>query len=272
MPLIGPGPKPTTSSKSTFRRKLAAKPVQPKPPTDSTATFKRKLAAKPVQPKQPKPTFVSPVPLGDPAPPGTPSTVARGAPTAVGPQPWIDYVPTYAGGPGPGGAAPPAQQTSVTDSEADKKRQAEEDAAREAAVTAADEALERQLKAIEAEFGMTREELERDEGEAGRQYRQALAGLLLERDANIEASLNEMIERGIIQSGITLQHQADVQEAFARQKAAASGDLDYVRAGIAAERAALDPRQKAAEAAATAEHERTLRDLELMRAAAEGGI
>lgn len=171
-----------------------------------------------------------------------------------------------AGGGGGGGTGSPAP------SAAEVKAEEEEEAAKAAAIADADEALDLQLKAIEAQYGMTRAQLEADQGEAGRQYRQAKAGLMRQRAVNLEANLNSMVERGIIKSGITIQNQADIEEGYADARGAALGDRDYQLAQIAAQKAALDPQQKLAESLATSEHEAALLRIAQLEALANGGL
>lgn len=208
--------------------------AKPKAPTDSTSTFGRKLGAKPVQPKAP--------------------TVTRN------PDP-VNIVRTS---PAPAAPAAPAAPSAA---DAEKAAAAEKEA-----VDTANAALETQIAAIEAEFGMTREQLLADEGEAGRQFRAALVGLQQQRDDNIRASMNQLVDRGVLRSGIAVSDRARIGQEFETARGLAEGDQDYALAQIAAQRAAINPQEAQAKAAATAQHEAVLRDLELMRSMAAGGV
>lgn len=131
----------------------------------------------------------------------------------------------------------------------------------------ADATLQSQLDAIAAEYGLTRAQLDAEQGEVGRQWQQTKLELVRQAFNAQEASINSMIERGIIKSGITVQEKLELE----RQEEAASDTADVDQrvslADIAARRAAVAPQEAAAVAQATAAHEQQLRDLELMKAA-----
>lgn len=256
------------------KRRVASGPTKPKPRVaaykpvrkitapkkDPTATFARKLAAKPVQPvaAKPKPRITDF------------DGIARRASVETGE--FANYDSRYPGGAPPASGSGSGASPTPAPSAADVKADEDEKAATDAAIAEADEALDLQLKAIEAQFGMTRAQLEADEGEAGRQYRAAKVGLIRQRDMNLEANLNSMVERGIIRSGITLQNEADVREQYAEGTGTALGDRDFKYAQIAAQKAALDPQEAYEKSRATRDHEQAILSLSQMEALANGGL
>lgn len=165
------------------------------------------------------------------------------------------------GGGGGGSTGGGGTNTSVTDSDKEAKEAKEAQDAEAVALNAT-------LDAIAAQYGMTRKQLLADQGEAGRQYRMAVAGLRRERNANMESVFDSMAARGILQSGETLENTNAVQAGFAEQQAQARGNRAYTATNVAAQLAALGPQQAAEEATAKASSARTKLDLEQMRALA----
>lgn len=172
---------------------------------------------------------------------------------------------TGGGGTGSGSGSGTGSGTGTKTSSTDSDKEAKE--AKEAQDAEA-VALNATLDAIAAEYGMTRKQLLADQGEAGRQYRMAVAGLRRERNANMESVFDSMAARGILQSGETLENTNAVQAGFAEQQAQARGNRAYTATNVAAQLAALGPQQAAAEAEAKASSARTKLDLEQMRALA----
>lgn len=140
------------------------------------------------------------------------------------------------------------------------------------AATSMDDALEATLNAIGAQYGMTREQLMADQGEAGRQFRMALAGLRRQRAQAKSDVYDSMVQRGILQSGETLENQTQVARDAAEAQAQLVGDRDFKRAQIAAQLASLAPQEAADRAAATSQHERAKLDLATLEAMYGGGL
>lgn len=206
--------------------------------TRNTGTFRRKLAAKPVQPRTPDPDGGA----GAVAPADN-SFIDPGAPSTIRTSSVTD---------------PKAAAASVA---AQTAQAAEFDALRT-------RALETQLDAIAAQYGMTKEQLMADETLAGQEFRQATAGLMRQVDEANAASRNSLVDRGILRSGITLADARRIETGQAEQQAALDSDNKFRLAQIEAQRAALAPQEAAAVAAAKTASARTDLDLETMRALA----
>ena len=131
----------------------------------------------------------------------------------------------------------------------------------------ADTTLQAQLDAIAAEYGLSREQLDAEGGEIGRQWQFAKAELIRNAFNQQESTINSMIERGILKSGLTVQGTLENERAEESGRNVLDADRAVSLADIAARRAALGPQEKAAAAVATADHQAQLRDLELMQAA-----
>ena len=72
-------------------------------------------------------------------------------------------------------------------------------------------AIEAALAAIEAQFGLTREQLLADESEIGRTYRLLIAQVNRANEAQIESVLGNALDRGIVRSGIFAENVAEVE-------------------------------------------------------------
>jgi hypothetical protein len=107
------------------------------------------------------------------------------------------------------------------------------------------EAIEAAIGAIEAQYGLTRDQLLADESEIGRTYRLLLAQSNRAREDAIEAVFSSSVERGITRSGITAEGVADVETLAAEQSA------DFI-AQEAAQRAQIQNEISQAEGAAAA--------------------
>jgi hypothetical protein len=89
------------------------------------------------------------------------------------------------------------------------------------------------LAAIEAQYGLSREQLLAGEGEAADLYRFIVANLSAAQ-ADAEAGVTEgAIRRGILRSGIAAEQQADVVNEFAQRGQQASADRDAKMSQIA---------------------------------------
>ena len=208
-------------------------------------------APKPVAPK-PKVTVAGGIPRGvDRGIVAKPKAVTA-EPSRVAPAPAQST-------PAPASPAP-AQATSVTDSSAPVGEVGKIKADAEATLNA-------QLDAIAAQWNLTRAQLDAEEGEIGRQWQLQKAELIRQADIAQQQSYSDMVERGILRSGITLSEALQIEQAEERALAQGAMDETVSLADIANRRAALGPQEAAEVAAANAAHEASLRDLEIMRAA-----
>lgn len=177
-----------------------------------------------------------------------------------------DWVVANTGG--QAGSTGPGQVTSVTDS---SKPQPGDTAAQKELQELEDlrmKALDTQLDAIAANFGMTREQLDADMTKVGDDWRAAKAGLMRQSLQQHQSNLDAMAERGIIQSGQRIKGDLRIEEDEATRLTEATRERDYQQAQLAAQLAALAPQQAAEEAAARLSSERSKLDLETMRALA----
>lgn len=188
-------------------------------------------------------TLVKP-PSGQVSPP--PGGVSRGGTTP-------NYTPPSTPSPAP--AAAPAAQAAPTGGQE----------------TIAD-MLTKAISAIEAEYGMTREQLLSDESEIGRQYRLLVAEAQRQGVDAARALESSVLDRGLVQSGIYADQAAQLQQAQAEQVAALRAQEAAALGDLAAQRAALPAQQAAAQAAAAQQAAQAGLDLDLVKAAASGGI
>ena len=94
------------------------------------------------------------------------------------------------------------------------------------------DALEQMLAAIEAQYGLNREQLLAGEGEASDLYRFVVANLASARQQAVQGVKEGGIRRGILRSGITAENQARVQNQFAQQEQDAIAQRDRRLADI----------------------------------------
>lgn len=207
--------KPTTSYTTTPRISGFDFDAQTKaalianPPTNATYTPAPSLSGTPtLTPKVTASTPTAPPPMTTAVPP--PPSVA---PPTVAP-------PTPQNPPGTTQPQQPQQQGPIADA------------------TAFDSGtLNQILTALEAKYGLSREQLLAEQGEVGRLYRFINANLTrMEQDAtrgNVEASLG----RGILRSGIHLENQANIEQDFTERRAQAEGEkatkLAYIQNQLA---------------------------------------
>jgi hypothetical protein len=95
------------------------------------------------------------------------------------------------------------------------------------------DALKEILAGIEAQFGLSREQLLSGEGEASNLYRFILANMAAAETQAQQGVENQAVGRGILRSGIAAQNQARVANTFAQQKAQAASQKDQQLAQIA---------------------------------------
>lgn len=100
--------------------------------------------------------------------------------------------------------------------------------------------LEKILAGIEAKYGVDRESLLAQEGQAGDLFRFVLANLQAARSEAERSSREEGIRRGILRSGIMAKRQAEIANQFAQQEAQAVAERDQKLAQIALALQALD--------------------------------
>jgi hypothetical protein len=128
------------------------------------------------------------------------------------------------------------------------------------------QAIEATIAAIEAQTGLTREQLLASQDDIGRQYRFLVAQARRAQEVALEGVANAAIERGIFRSGIAAQGFADTNQQFTEQIAQLNAAQAQETAGIDAQLAAL-PQQAAAQAAqARAANANTVLDVDLLRA------
>ena len=97
--------------------------------------------------------------------------------------------------------------------------------------------LEEILGALEAKYGLTREQLMAEEGEVGRLYQFVAANLGRMQEQALRSGQEASIGRGILRSGIHLEQQAQTQGQYAEQAALQQGEkarqLAYIRNQLA---------------------------------------
>lgn len=123
--------------------------------------------------------------------------------------------------------------------------------------TTVDEYTEEQiaaaLAAIEAKFGMTKEELLADKSYAGLAYKRLIGELRRVRRQAVEGAQQDALRRGIFDSGIHAEQQAQVQQSFAEQQSAAAAERQQRLDSINQALAQLQAQEEAAKAAREAE-------------------
>lgn len=81
--------------------------------------------------------------------------------------------------------------------------------------------IEAALTALEAKYGLTREQLLADQTEIGATYRFLAANLQKARSAALEGVDQDALARGVLRSGIAVQNRAEVSNDFAQREAQA---------------------------------------------------
>lgn len=134
------------------------------------------------------------------------------------------------------------------------------------------ESLTAMLAAIEAQYGLTAEQLMLEESDIGRQYR--LIAMEAQRaGAQARDSLAAgAVDRGILRSGIYADQAGKLEATLAEQAAARQAEEQRRLAEIEAQRAALGAQQAADEAAAAQQAAALGLDLDLVKAASAGGV
>lgn len=133
-------------------------------------------------------------------------------------------------------------------------------------------AVDAAIKALEAQFNLTKEQLLADDSEIGRTYRLLQAQALRGRDADLESSVNQHIERGILRSGIALEDQADIERDFAELSSDLTSKEAATRAKIQSEIASAESETSAAKLAAAIDRGFQTLTLEELEALLEGGL
>lgn len=146
----------------------------------------------------------------NPTPTATPTT---SAPTPTAPA------PATGGGSGGGGGSTDlvAEPTPNTKAGGDKTGSTKLEDLTE-------EQIAQAMSAIEARFGLTREQLLADKSAAGLAYKRLLGELTRVRQQAAEGVEQDALRRGLFRSGIHAEQQADVQQQFAEQRAAAAAE------------------------------------------------
>lgn len=133
-------------------------------------------------------------------------------------------------------------------------------------------AVDAAIKALEAQFNLTKEQLLADDSEIGRTYRLLQAQALRGRDADLESSVNQSLERGILRSGIAAEDQADVIRDFAELSSDLTSKEAAARAKIQSEISVAESETSAAKLAAAIDRGFQTLTLEELEALLEGGL
>jgi hypothetical protein len=108
------------------------------------------------------------------------------------------------------------------------------------------------MAAIEAQYGMTREQLLADKSMAGLAYQRLTSELTRARAAAGEVAEAGALQRGILQSGIYADQQGNLAQQFAEQRAAAQAERQQRITAINQSLAQLKAQQEAEKAAEAA--------------------
>jgi hypothetical protein len=133
------------------------------------------------------------------------------------------------------------------------------------------EAIAATIAAIEAETGLTREQLLVDRTDKGRQYRFLVAQQQRARGLALEDVENAALERGLFRSGIAAEDVAQTEATFAEQIAALQAQQASEQAAIDAQVAALPQAEAARIAQAVAQNQNEVLNVELLRALLAAG-
>lgn len=132
--------------------------------------------------------------------------------------------------------------------------------------------LEATLAAIEAETGLTMEQLITDESDIGRQYRFLLAQARREGIRAQEAVQAGALDRGILQSGIYAEDTARLQQQVAEQASSLEAEKAQQLGALRTQQALLPAQASAAQAAAAQQAAAAGLDLDVIKALAGGGL
>lgn len=133
-------------------------------------------------------------------------------------------------------------------------------------------ALEAALAAIEAQFGLTREQLLADRSAIGQEYQLLFAQAQRAREQGLEQTTQGFQERGLVRSGLHAEGLANTELAFAEQLAGLEGGRASQFAGIDSQLAALQGQEAFARLQAEQEAELRLLDQEVMALLLEAGL
>ena len=168
------------------------------------------------------------------------------------------------GGTGSGGTTTTTPPVDTIDDDLETKRKA---------------ALQAALDAIGADFNLQGAELDSQRAGMGNDFMMGMAAARQGQRRAGEDVNNNMLERGILRSGMTISNQARAQEPFISQKADLRRRLNPEQGRLGSEQLAVENKRNlltdartAAEAQATIGSEREKLDLELMRKLAAAGL
>lgn len=125
------------------------------------------------------------------------------------------------------------------------------------------------LRSIEAEYGLSAEQLMADESEIGRTYRLLVAEQQRKGLMAREALQGQMLDRGIVQSGIYVDEVGRQEAAQSEAVAALQAEEQARLARIAATQASLPAQEAAARAAAAQQAAAAGLDLDVIKALAQ---
>lgn len=189
----------------------------------------------------------------------------------IGPPPKISPPRvTAAPAPAPSYSTPQYSQPPAPAAPAPVAAPAAPSAAEQAQTDTTQQMLEAALRAIEAEYGMTAEQLLTSESDVGRQYRLLMAESQRQGMQAQQAVQAGALDRGIVQSGIYADDTARTQAQYAEQQAAYEAHRQNQLAMLASQQASLPAQEAAARAAAAQQAAQAGLDLDVIKAA--GGI
>lgn len=134
-----------------------------------------------------------------------------------------------------------------------------------APVTSAD-ALDLAIAAIEAQYGLTKEQLLADKSAVGQTYRQLVFQARRQRTLEARQALLGSVERGITRSGITAQEQTDLRQRWAEQLALLQTQKNSQLGQIQSQLAGINQAKAADIAAATAADAQAQLELDQLKA------
>lgn len=134
------------------------------------------------------------------------------------------------------------------------------------------ESLESALLAIEAQFGLTREQLLAERSAVGDEYRYLAAQAERAREFAKESAVQGAQERGIGRSGIAVEAVSDVEQQYADQFAQLEANRTSQFEGIDSQLAGLEQQEELARLEQERASEQALLDLEIMQLLADAGL
>lgn len=135
-----------------------------------------------------------------------------------------------------------------------------------------DEALEAALGSIEAQYGLTREQLLADQSALGQEYQFLNAQLEQNRARALEQTEQSFQERGILASGLAAEGVAETEQVFADEAATLARERSTGNEQIQSELERIQMEQELAELEARRQREQALLDIEIMQMLSDAGV